>query len=71
MSFGDMERWMLHKVIQSMQKRGSSLTMEWGEDDDTWTVAWITSGVRGVGQDKDLYTALTKAGKDATEKAMQ
>ena len=35
MDFEDMERWMLHKVIQSMQERGSSLTMEWSEDDDT------------------------------------
>jgi hypothetical protein len=38
---------------------------------NTWTVAWITSGVRGVGQDKDLYVALTKAGRDATAKAKQ
>lgn len=36
---------------------------------DTWTVAWVTSGVRGGGQAKDLYAALTKAGRDATAKA--
>jgi hypothetical protein len=32
-----------------MKQRGSSLTLDWGDDTDQWECSWISSGDRFVG----------------------
>jgi hypothetical protein len=48
----------LERLLTTLQRHGSSLTLTWGEDTDTWEVAWITGGERFVACDGRLEVAL-------------
>lgn len=52
----NVEQW-----IDFLKQRGSSLILNWGEDNDCWEVDWITSGKRYRGVSKLLTTALSDA----------
>jgi len=51
----------LEELIGRMQQLGSSLTMNWAEDDHLWCIDWITGGVRYSGTSLDLTDALLDA----------
>lgn len=36
-------------VLETMAERGTSVTLNWGEDNNLWEVCWITNGKRHVG----------------------
>lgn len=45
--------------LERLKKHGTSIAIEWGEDDDVWQVTWITGGVRRyIARDTDLEQAL-------------
>jgi hypothetical protein len=39
----------LADVLETMAERGTSVTLNWGEDNNLWEVCWITNGKRHVG----------------------
>jgi adenylosuccinate lyase len=45
-------------MVLDLERLLSSLTLTWGEDTDTWEVAWITGGERFVACDGRLEVAL-------------
>ena len=49
------------KKIAWMQRHGSSLLLNWGEDDGLWECSWITGGQRYVGHSKLIDRAMEKA----------
>lgn len=51
----------LLRLVTHMQAGGSSLVMNWGEDNSLWEVDWITSGKRYRGCKQSLVTALEDA----------
>lgn len=48
----------LIRVIVWMQAKGSSLLLNWAEDDGLWECSWITSGNRHVGHSTGLDGAI-------------
>lgn len=48
-------------LLAFMTERGSSVTLNWGEDTEQWEVAWIVGGVRYMGVDVDAYAAARRA----------
>ena len=56
----------LVELLQHLQERGSSVTLNWGEDTDLWECSFISGGVR--------YTAHSlhpeQAVRDAWKKAV-
>lgn len=52
-------------MLQRLTRFGSSLEVSWGEDDNLWSVAWITRGVRFASADRRLRTALETVWFDA------
>ncbi len=54
----------LQIILSYMQRRGSSVILNWGEDDEQWECSWITDGKR--------YTAFsgspTQAARDCLVK---
>lgn len=47
--------------IAWMQEHGSSVLLNWGEDDGLWECSWITGGVRHVGYSQFLELAIDAA----------
>ena len=45
-------------LIRWMQRHGSSLILNWGEDTGNWEVAWISGGKRFVGVDPVMRRAM-------------
>jgi hypothetical protein len=41
-----------------MKEQGSSVLLNWGEDDNCWECSWITSGERMTGVDKNMTSAI-------------
>jgi len=44
----------LEDTLLWMRDRGSSVDLNYGEDNDIWETSWITSGVRYVGISKEI-----------------
>jgi hypothetical protein len=44
-----------------MRHHGSSVLLNWGEDNGIWECSWITSGVRHVGLAVDMALAVHRA----------
>lgn len=44
--------------IEDLKSQGSSLIMNWGEDNGCWEVSWITGGVRFTAVGPDLALTL-------------
>lgn len=36
----------LHVILTHMQRNGSSVVLNWGEDTEQWECSWITGGER-------------------------
>ena len=53
------------QLIERMKDRGSSVLINWGEDNDLWEVSWITGGKRYSGYDQSLSRALALASGQA------
>ena len=51
----------LEHLFSVMQAHGSSVTLNWGEDNERWEVAWITSGTRYIGVSKESTVATQQA----------
>lgn len=45
-------------MLQRLTRFGTSIEISWGEDDNLWSVAWITRGVRFTSTDQRLRAAL-------------
>jgi hypothetical protein len=56
------------RLIEWMKARGSSLTLNWGEDNNLWEVSWISSGNRLCGFHTDLKLAVCICALAAAEK---
>lgn len=39
----------LGDTLMAMAKHGSSVLLNWGEDDNLWECSWISSGIRFTG----------------------
>jgi hypothetical protein len=39
----------LADTLATMTERGTSVTLNWGEDNNLWEICWITNGKRYVG----------------------
>jgi hypothetical protein len=48
----------LIQVLGYMQRYGSSIILNWGEDDDTWECSWVTSGKRFTSKRRNLIVAI-------------
>jgi hypothetical protein len=46
------------RLLQFMRERGTSVTLNWGEDTDAWEATWITVGDRYLAADHDVVRAL-------------
>lgn len=59
----------ISEQIARMQATGSSLVMNWGEENDSygghWEVNWISDGERYLGLHQDLLQALSEAERKA------
>lgn len=60
------------RYLAYMKERGSSLTLDWGEDSDMWECSWISGGDRFTGVARsplraavDCYEAMMKAKREA------
>ena len=51
----------LKEEIAAMQFNGSSIVLNWGDDNNLWEVSWITGGERFCGFSTDLLTAIKEA----------
>lgn len=51
---------MIPAMLQRLTRYGSSLEITWGEDDNHWSVAWITGGIRYTANADRLDTALSQ-----------
>lgn len=58
------------EIILQLKQHGSSLVLNWGEDDDCWEVAFISGGVRYVSVHLKLLAALEEVQKKAMEGAV-
>jgi hypothetical protein len=54
-------------LIQYMQSHGSSLDLNWGEDNNAWEVSWINGGRRFVGRSHFLASALLQSAAAACD----
>ena len=50
-------------ILSEMAKGGSSVLLNWGEDDNLWECSWITSGVRFTAFEADAETAVRVCAK--------
>ncbi|HEY8691119.1 MAG TPA: hypothetical protein VIR57_00110 [Chloroflexota bacterium] len=51
--------------LYDMQHEGSSVTLNWGEDNGLWECSWITGGKRFTGFSSDPEDALDYAHQQA------
>jgi hypothetical protein len=58
---------MLQDQLEWMKQRGSSVSLNWGEDNNLWEASWITGGERFTGESTDPLNALAGAVKKAQE----
>ncbi|HYF40716.1 MAG TPA: hypothetical protein VD930_13560 [Gemmatimonadales bacterium] len=47
----------LASILDYMKQHGSSVTLNWGEDNNLWECSWITGGKRYTGFREDAYEA--------------
>ena len=56
------------EMLEWMQAHGSSVLLNWGEDNNLWECSWITNGKRYTGWQnsaaKSILEAATKAADD-------
>ena len=45
-------------AMDLMAELGTSVLLNWGEDDELWEMSWITGGRRFTGFSKDKYKAV-------------
>ena len=58
----------LEEPVEFMINHGSSLQLNWGEDNGCWEVSWITGGERFCGVSRDLREAMVVAIKAARDR---
>lgn len=51
----------IEQALAFMRQHGSSVVLNWGEDNDLWECSWITSGKRYTGFSRDPLEAITQA----------
>jgi hypothetical protein len=44
--------------LEEMKAKGSSIVLNWAEDDNLWECSWISSGKRYTGFHQDLRMAI-------------
>ena len=70
------ELWTIEQIIESLQQadnnaipraltwmkdNGSSILLNWGEDDNLWECSWITGGKRYTCSTENMTTAIVGA----------
>ena len=50
----------LEERLESMARRGQSVTLNYGEEDNLWECSWITGGKRYTTFDKSPTVAVAK-----------
>lgn len=53
-----MAEWTLRGKLQLMADRGSSVTLNWGEDTNAWECSWITGGKRFSASEERMEDAV-------------
>ena len=48
----------LEPVLEWMRDNGSSVLLNWGEDNDLWECSWITGGKRFTGTSQHIRPAI-------------
>lgn len=61
MILADAERLDVSQLLAFMQKHGSSVELNWGEDNAIWEASWITGGERFTGVSSAPRVALRRA----------
>jgi hypothetical protein len=51
----------VNKLLHAMKAAGSSVLLNWGEDNGLWECSWITSGRRHVGISEFMDMAVQRA----------
>lgn len=55
------KREQLYEVLTSMADHGSSVILNWGEDNNLWECSWIVRGKRYTGFSKSPLVAVEEA----------
>lgn len=51
----------VEQVLEWMKYNGSSVLLNWGEDDDCWECSWITGGIRFTGCQSGMIMAIAES----------